>query len=153
LDAIAARVGSSTRQTLRWLIPLAERMLAFYDGSSGGHRFRLAPFVVGIYEGSLDRLNRDVAELFEQYWQEGFGAQVMGVQPALHRVVPAQGSASPRILPTTTPERSCSRTRPSASVTAFNGAAAPKGVLCSVKNCRASAARRPRPGRRLEERR
>ena len=92
VDAIAARIGHSSRQTLRRLIPLAGRMIAFFDGSGGEPRFRLAPFIVGIYEGSLDRLDRHVAELFEEYWAEAFGSAVMGIQPALHRVVPAQGS-------------------------------------------------------------
>ncbi len=92
VSAIAARIGLSPRQALVRLIPLAERMVALYDRSSGEHRFRLAPFVVGIYEGSLDRLDRHIAELFEQYWREAFGARLMGVQPALHRVVPSQGS-------------------------------------------------------------
>ncbi len=100
VDAIAARLGLTPRQAIARLGRLAERMVVLYDGSTGGHRFRLAPFVVGIYEGSLDRLDRHLAELMEAYWAEGFGAKVMGAQPALHRVVPAQGSASPEwILP------------------------------------------------------
>ena len=100
VDTIATRIGLTPRQTLARLGQLAERMAVLYDGSSGEHRFRLAPFVVGIYEGSLDRLDRRAAELMEAYWAEAFGAQVMGAQPALHRVVPAQESASPEwILP------------------------------------------------------
>jgi len=45
------------------------------------------PFVVGIYEMQVGRLDADFARLFEDYYRTSFG-QILGVQPAVHRVIP-----------------------------------------------------------------
>jgi ferredoxin len=92
VDAIAARAGLPVDEALARLTAMAGRMIVFADELEGRHRFRLAPFIVGIYEGGRDRLNRETAELFEEYWTSGGGAGLMMLQPALHRVVPAHDS-------------------------------------------------------------
>ncbi|MCZ7546778.1 MAG: hypothetical protein M5R40_26100 [Anaerolineae bacterium] len=51
--------------------------------------FGLTPFVVGIYEAQLPHLDAEMAELFEQYYQEARGAFTRDI-PALHRVIPVQ---------------------------------------------------------------
>jgi ferredoxin len=45
------------------------------------------PFVVGIYEQQLARLDKELAELFEEYYQESRGGTFFST-PAVHRVVP-----------------------------------------------------------------
>jgi ferredoxin len=54
----------------------------------GTQTFGLQPFIVGIYEQQLGRIDEELAQLFEQYYQETRGAGMIGVKPALHRVVP-----------------------------------------------------------------
>jgi Pyruvate/2-oxoacid:ferredoxin oxidoreductase delta subunit len=54
----------------------------------GGRRFYLLmPFVVGIYEFQMYRIDRELAELCEQYWPT-LQRTVGGFEPALARVVP-----------------------------------------------------------------
>jgi electron transport complex protein RnfB len=53
----------------------------------GGLGFGLMPFVVGIYEAQIGRIDAELARLFEDYYRQSFG-QVLAIQPALHRVVP-----------------------------------------------------------------
>ncbi|MEW5869429.1 MAG: 4Fe-4S binding protein [Chloroflexota bacterium] len=52
-----------------------------------GLGYGLMPFVVGIYEAQAGRVDAELANLFETYYQQTFG-QVLAVQPAIHRVVP-----------------------------------------------------------------
>jgi electron transport complex protein RnfB len=53
----------------------------------GGLGFGLMPFVVGIYEAQVGRVDAELARLFEDYYLQAFG-QMLTTQPAFHRVVP-----------------------------------------------------------------
>jgi len=101
LAVIAARVGLPNDETGNQLFKLVRRgMVWFGRDKEGGVRFRLAPFVVGIYEASLELMDHELAHLVEDYFSSEGAAVIMGAQPALHRVVPAQNTVkSEQILP------------------------------------------------------
>jgi len=97
VGAIAKRMGLSEQETASRLKAMMDRGLVRGDGEAG--MFRLAPFVVGIYESQLNRMDHELAHLFEEYFEQG-GAEIMRPQPAIHRVIPAQGSVKTEwILP------------------------------------------------------
>jgi ferredoxin len=99
-DEIAGRIGLLTEEATNQLFKLVRRGLAWFEKREGKLHFRLAPFVVGIYEAQLELMDHELAHLVEEYMTSGGAAGMMGVQPALHRVVPAQGTAKPEwILP------------------------------------------------------
>jgi ferredoxin len=99
-DAIAERAGIPAEKAGATLVDLAKRGILWYDKQDGVRRFRLAPFVVGIYEAQLHQMDEDLASLAEKYFTDGGAAGVMRPDPALHRVAPAQGSANTEwILP------------------------------------------------------
>jgi ferredoxin len=100
VDALAERFGLPVKEAMGKLIDMARRGLVWYEKRAGKHCFRLAPFIVGIYEAQLDKLDHELAHLVEQYMADGGAAGVMGPQPAIHRVVPAQSAVkSEWILP------------------------------------------------------
>lgn len=79
---------------------MANSGLVWFDEQNGQSRFRLAPFIVGVYEAQLDRMDHELAHLVEEYLVNGRAAGIMKPQPALHRVVPAQSAVKPEwILP------------------------------------------------------
>jgi Na+-translocating ferredoxin:NAD+ oxidoreductase subunit B len=86
---IAARVGLPQQDVTKRLIALVRRGLVWLSKQEGTLCFRLAPFIVGIYEEQLDRLDHELAHLVEAYMLDGGAAGIMGPQPALHRVMPA----------------------------------------------------------------
>ena len=43
--------------------------------------FRLAPFVVGIYESQLKKMDHEFAQLVEKYMADGGAAGIVGVEP------------------------------------------------------------------------
>jgi electron transport complex protein RnfB len=97
VDIIAKRAGLPEKETADRLKAMMDHGLVWGDGASG--TFRLAPFIVGIYESQLKRMDHEMAHLFEEYFEQG-GAEIMRPQPAVHRVIPSQSSVKTEwILP------------------------------------------------------
>lgn len=100
VDVIAQRVGFSEEKARTKLNEMAKRGLLWDDGQSGKPYFRLAPFIVGIYEAQLENMDHEFAHLLEEYLADGGAVGIMKPQPALHRVIPAQNAVkSEWILP------------------------------------------------------
>jgi electron transport complex protein RnfB len=88
VSAIAERAGVDESAAARALKRLAKKGLVRGRRSEGRFLFGLKPFIVGIYEAHLPRMDRDFALLFERYFQETRGGTILGDQPPLHRVIP-----------------------------------------------------------------
>jgi Na+-translocating ferredoxin:NAD+ oxidoreductase subunit B len=97
VDVIAKRTGLSYEETADRLKAMMERGFVWGDAEKGV--YRLAPFIVGIYESQLPRMDHELAHLVEEYFHQG-GAEIMRPQPTIHRVIPAQSATkSEWILP------------------------------------------------------
>ena len=98
--AVGARRGIDASEAEPALLKMAERGLVWPKKTEDGLRFRLAPFIVGIYEALLTRMNPELARLVDAYMEDGGAAGIMGAEPAIHRVIPAQAATKPEwILP------------------------------------------------------
>jgi electron transport complex protein RnfB len=95
---IAKRVGLSVQEAEVKLMKMAERGLLWQSGSGGGSSFRLAPFVVGIYESQRERMDHELAHLVEEYMADGGAVGIMKPEPALHRVIPAQKAVKSELI-------------------------------------------------------
>ncbi len=105
---IALRVGrdeAEVRALLESLVPRGLVSLNSPAGTAGGgildqsvqgeKKYRLRPFLVGWYEASMRRLDKEFAELFEQFVIEGGGERIFAPRPGVLGVVPVRGSLSP----------------------------------------------------------
>lgn len=100
VESIAKRVGLSVKEAEAKLTKMARRGLVWRDDEDGRPTFRLAPFVVGIYEAQLETMDHELAHLVEEYFTNGGAVGIMKPQPALHRVIPANKAVrSELILP------------------------------------------------------
>ena len=100
VDIITKRIGLSTEETEARLTKMAKRGLLWYDSGDGKSFFRLAPFIVGIYEAQKESMDHEMAHLVEEYLANGGANGIMKPYPALHRVIPAQKAVkSEWILP------------------------------------------------------
>ena len=100
VEEIAGRLRISETALKPRLVSMAKRGLLWMGRKDGKMAFRLAPFIVGIYESYLDQMDHEFAHLFEEYMEDGGAAGLMKPQPALHRVVPVHGSVkSEWVLP------------------------------------------------------
>jgi Na+-translocating ferredoxin:NAD+ oxidoreductase subunit B len=99
-EAVAAVAGGTARETQKRLLGLVRKGLVWPGKDQRGMVFRLAPFVVGIYEAQEASMDHELAHLVEDYFEQGGAKGIMGPLPSLHRVVPAHGSVkSEWILP------------------------------------------------------
>jgi ferredoxin len=97
-DVISKRIGLSAEQAEAKLTNMVEKGMLWDREEEGKHLFRLAPFIVGIYEASS--IDHELAHLVEEYLANGGAAGIMKPQPAIHRVVPAnKATKSEWILP------------------------------------------------------
>jgi electron transport complex protein RnfB len=97
---IAKRLGSVEDDLKDRFVEMSKRGLLWMSRKDAKLVFRLAPFVVGIYEAQLENMDHEFAHLFEEYMDDGGAAGLMRPQPALHRVVPSRGAIkSEWILP------------------------------------------------------
>ena len=97
VEVIATRAGLTEEETSSRLKGMMAR--GFVRGNSSKGMYRLSPFIVGIYEAQLERMDHELAHLVEEYLDQG-GIEIMRPQPAIHRVIPAQGAVKTEwILP------------------------------------------------------
>jgi ferredoxin len=95
---IAQKLGFSVEEAQAKLIKMAKRGLVWYEEEKGKPSFRLAPFVVGIYEAQLETMDHELAHLVEEYLANGGAVGIMKPQPALHRVIPAQKAVKSELI-------------------------------------------------------
>jgi electron transport complex protein RnfB len=89
--AIAARLGADPGPLRARLKEMARKGLIAAGRGEGGLGYRLMPFVVGIYEMQSGRIDAELAQRFEDYFQAAF-LKALAIQPPVHRVVPIRES-------------------------------------------------------------
>ena len=90
ISAISKKIGLPVEEAQEKLLEMAKRGLVWCEDVKGKPSFRLAPFIVGIFESQYDTLDHELAHLLEDYLANGGAVGIMKPQPALHRVIPAQ---------------------------------------------------------------
>jgi ferredoxin len=84
---IAARLERERSQIKPLLKGMTRKGLIRAGRAENGLGYGLLPFVVGIYEYQLGRIDAEFAQLFEDYYRQSFSA-ALTVKPAFHRVIP-----------------------------------------------------------------
>lgn len=74
VSVIAKRAGLSEEETDNRLKAMMANDFVRGDPSKG--MYRLSPFIVGIYESQLERMDHELAHLFEEYLDQG-GSEIM----------------------------------------------------------------------------
>jgi Fe-S-cluster-containing hydrogenase component 2 len=90
-QAIASRVGEEEAAVAERLERMVEKGLIFKVSKKGSVKYGAAPFVVGSYEYQVRDMDKEFAQLFEQYFTEAFGPKAMGETP-LMRTIPVNKS-------------------------------------------------------------
>ena len=95
---IAKKAGLPEERVQQLLDEMVALNLARQFIDNGVTTYRLGPFVLGWYERHLARIDKEFAEMFEQYMAEGGAARILGPQPGIMNVVPVRGSVRPELL-------------------------------------------------------
>ncbi len=88
---IAARLGEEPHELAARLKALARRGLIEVSRAESGLIYGALPFVFGIYESQIPSIDTELAQLFEDYYHQAFGAG-LAIAPQIHRVIPIQES-------------------------------------------------------------
>jgi ferredoxin len=97
---IAQRAKLDEKEVEKQLSSLTKRGMIWSTLNEGTMYYRLAPWIVGLYESQLETLDHELAHLAEDYFQEGGAKGIMAPHPSIHRVIPARGATkSEWILP------------------------------------------------------
>jgi Na+-translocating ferredoxin:NAD+ oxidoreductase subunit B len=75
-QAVAARLGMDPDEVAVLLDHMAEKGLIFRLKKGDAAKYAAAPFVVGSFEFQVKDLDRELAELTEQYFHEAFGKRI-----------------------------------------------------------------------------
>ena len=90
-SVIAERAGVPVEDAKQILKDMVRNNLILFSKKDNELVFGLMPFVIGFYEEFLPRLDKESAELFEQYFQETKG-KITGKGISVHRVIPVEES-------------------------------------------------------------
>lgn len=88
---IALRVNLPEKQVGRTLKDMVRKGIIRFSKGDRDLLFGLMPFVIGFYEELLPRMTPEIAELFEEYFQESKGG-ITGKGLSVHRVIPVEES-------------------------------------------------------------
>ncbi len=88
---IASRANLPEKQARQILKNMVRKRVIKFSKGDQELVYGLMPFVVGFYEELLPRLDQELAELFEQYFQETRG-EITGKGLSVHRVIPVEES-------------------------------------------------------------
>ncbi|MBC8505924.1 MAG: 4Fe-4S binding protein [Anaerolineales bacterium] len=86
-DELADRIAGDPSELKKQLKVMARKGLITVGRAEGGIGYGLLPFVVGIYEYQLSRIDSEMAQLFEDYYQQAF-THMLSIEPSVHRVIP-----------------------------------------------------------------
>ena len=74
LESVAKQTGRDLEETVSLLKRMSRKGLVFNLGKGETAKYAAVPFVPGIMEFQAGSLDRELAELFEEYGEEAFNA-------------------------------------------------------------------------------
>jgi H+/Na+-translocating ferredoxin:NAD+ oxidoreductase subunit B len=86
-ESISARTGAEPEGLRKTLKGMSRRGLINAGKVGNGLGYGLMPFVVGIYEMQVSTIDKELAQLFEDYYLQAFG-EILKIKPQFHRVIP-----------------------------------------------------------------
>jgi ferredoxin len=91
-ESVAQRIERKPEAVSGMLAHMADKGLIFRWRSGDTVKYGAIPFVVGIYEYQLKSMDRELAQLFEDYLQEAFHKNIAELGPSMLRTIPIQQS-------------------------------------------------------------
>ena len=94
-ESVAKRLGNPVEEVAGQLEDMAKRGLLFRLRKGETVKYGAVPFIVGLYEFQVKRLDRELEDLMEQYFDQRLNQSIAGVDGLLLRTVPVEKSIVP----------------------------------------------------------
>lgn len=100
-DDLCRRTGFEAKRAEEMLARMARKGQIFRITRDGKVYYSASIFVPGIWEYQLNRLDRELAEMFERFYEEAVEETLAGIRTPLFRIIPVGENISPemRIMP------------------------------------------------------
>ena len=95
-ESVASRLGKSVEDVAARLDDMAERGLLFRVKKDTGAKYGAIPFVHGLFEFQVKTLDRELAEMVETYFGEGFETAMQDGAECFLRPIPVRQSIDAR---------------------------------------------------------
>ena len=93
-DAVAERTKREPAAVAALLSRMADKGLCFRWRGGNSVKYGAIPFVLGIYEYQVKSMDQELAQMFEDYLQEGFQKNLTRLKPSILRTVPIHRSVA-----------------------------------------------------------
>lgn len=94
LETISERLGVDAGELKETLDAMATKGLIFRIRRKGTSYYRAAPFMIGFYEYSIKRIDRELAEMFKEYYEQGYIKGLGSHNIPGFKVIPIEETAS-----------------------------------------------------------
>lgn len=91
-QSVAERIGRDPEAVAALLDQMADKGLLFRWRRNDTVKYGAIPFVLGIYEYQLNSMDREFAQMFEDYLQEAFSKNIAELSPSILRTIPINRS-------------------------------------------------------------
>jgi H+/Na+-translocating ferredoxin:NAD+ oxidoreductase subunit B len=91
-ESVAGRTNREPKAIVALLDRMADKGLVFRWRRSGTVKYGAIPFVLGIYEYQVKTMDRELAQMFEDYLEEGFQKNLTALKPSILRTIPINRS-------------------------------------------------------------
>ena len=89
---IARRLKMPVDETAKKLEIMISKGQIRYSDTKNGRKYGLMPFVVGIYEEQIHRIDADFSNLMQEYLEKSQGDVIFSTSPAIHKVIPVRST-------------------------------------------------------------
>jgi ferredoxin len=94
-ESVARRLGSPVEEVAGQLEDMAQRGLLFRGRKGDSVKYGAIPFMHGLAEFQIKRLDREMGELIDQYMDQRFNQSIAGVDGLFLRTIPVEKSIVP----------------------------------------------------------
>lgn len=88
IKKISRRVKIPKEELEKKLVIMKQKGQIYSSNTKKGKKYGLLPFVIGIFEEQLHRIDKEFAELIQEYFDKTKGETIFSAKPALHKIIP-----------------------------------------------------------------
>jgi ferredoxin len=97
VEQLAARLNFPIEGLKEKLEIMYEKGQIYAINTSTGRRYGLLPFMIGVYEEQLERMDHEFAQLMEEYFDKTKYKDLFGTEPAIFKVIPINRVLKPEL--------------------------------------------------------
>jgi len=90
IETLTSRIDIPKEQLIENLTVMAKKGLIASWETKAGRVYILLQFVVGSYEEQVDRMDEELARLFEEYYQKSQIKGLFDTEPAIYKIIPVK---------------------------------------------------------------